>query len=241
MEKQILHNRDASEGCTTSWKSDTCPRGQVFFVVVVFLFWVISCWKWRYYHASILQPPDSSCHNSPDHVSGGLTDCDSFIPRRLLQAEMGLTFHSQSFPPELSSSQSHGRCQSLEMTPISPICSCTCARWNTHVSACTKSRICVQPETVTARRRSKLGWKTMTATLQRRFHPRKWTGKGTALREEGNAGGSQLSRETSKRAISPLQMRLLCQAQDYYDAAEESPLKHQKRDRTEAARQHPFL
>lgn len=90
---------------------------------------------------------------------GGLTDCDSFIPRRLLQAEMGLTFHSQSFPPELSSSQSHGRCQSLEMTPISPICSCTCARWNTHVSACTKSRICVQPETVTARRCSKLGWR----------------------------------------------------------------------------------
>lgn len=67
--------------------------------------------------------------------------------------------------------------------------------------------------------------KTMTVMLRSRFHARKWTGKETALKEEGNAGGSQVSGETSKRAISPPQMRLLCQVQGYYDAAEESPLK----------------
>lgn len=67
--------------------------------------------------------------------------------------------------------------------------------------------------------------KTMTAMLLRHFHVRKWTGNKTVLREEGNAGGSQVSGETSKRAISPPQMRLLCQVQGYYDAAEASPLK----------------
>lgn len=65
----------------------------------------------------------------------------------------------------------------------------------------------------------------MIARLRRRFHARKWMGKETALREDGNAGGSQVSRETSKRAISPSQMRLLCQVQGYYDAAKAPPLK----------------
>lgn len=36
---------------------------------------------------------------------------------------------------------------------------CTRARWNTHTSACTSSRICLRPETVTPRRRSKLDWR----------------------------------------------------------------------------------
>lgn len=72
--------------------------------------------------------------------------------------------------------------------------------------------------------------------------------KETALREEEEKkkhGGSQVFGETSKRAISPLQMRLFCQVQGYYDAAEQSPLKqgalYLKRDRSKGARQCPFF
>lgn len=202
---------------------DTCPQGQFFF----FKFWVISSWKWCYYHATILQPTESFCHNSPDHISGVQTDGDSFIPRRRLRTKMGLTFHSQSFPPELSSSQSCKCCQSLKMTSISPIWGRS-ARWK---PACTSSRICVRPETVPPRRHTKLDWRrqedndrdaaeTFFFFMQGSGRERK-----RPLERRGNAGGGRVSGETSKRAVSPPQMRLLCQVQGYYDAAEESSLK----------------
>lgn len=109
---------------------------------------------------------------------------DGFIPGWLLQAKMGLIFHSQSFPPELSSSQSRGCCQSLKMAPISSI-------WGPpHVRGGILSRLHAHRHASVYEQR----WlhhgatanctedvrKTMTAMLQRRFHARKWTGKETA-------------------------------------------------------------
>lgn len=222
---------------------NTCPPGQLFF----FFNFESSAAE----NDVITKQPSCSHLNLPVIITLiMLAACrlvvDGFIPGRLLQAKMGLTFHSQSFPLELSSSQSRGCCQSLKMTPISPIWGpaharggiLTRLRAHRHASVYERRRL---------HHAAAANWTedvrmTMTAMLRRRFHARKWTGKETALREEANVGGSQVSRETSKRAISPAQMRLLCQVQGYYDAAEESPLKQgAKRRHTEGARQYPFL
>lgn len=56
---------------------------------------------------------------------------DGFFRRK-----WGSHFTHSHFPPELSSSQSRGCCQSLKMTPISPI-------WGLHTCTVEYSHICV--------------------------------------------------------------------------------------------------
>lgn len=110
---------------------------------------------------------------------------------------------------------------------------CTRARWK---SACTSSRICVRPETVPPRRRTKLDWRRQEDNdrdVAETFFFMQGSGRERKrpLERRGNAGGGRVSGETSKRAVSPPQMRLLCQVQGYYDAAEESPLKQEAKSR----------
>lgn len=110
------------------------------------------------------------------------------------------------------------------------------------VRALTRPHACARLERVAGRRRGKLDWRRQKDKDRNAAEPLSW-------KEVDGERKRPLERRQSslwgniKRAISPLQMRILCQVQGYYDAAEQAPQKqgpHRKRDRSKGDTQCPF-